>query len=154
VWHKQKAQRERVAGGATERLKPGTKVVVQELGVAGDYRYQVPCDVVRVDDASLTCRPEDERNRRIVYPIGRVQTVYRVKMKVTAGSWARIVAYSGLGFLLGCAITDENPDYVLGGLGAVAGAGIGLKDMSRQPNFEVVYWRQEAPGDVAPAVAP
>jgi hypothetical protein len=140
--------------GAVERLKSGTKVVVQELGVAGDYRYQVPCDVVRVDDASLICRPEDELNRIIVYPIGRVLTVYRVKMRVTAGSWARIVGFSGLGFLLGCAFTDENANYPLGGLGAAAGAGIGLGHMSRQRNFEVVYWHPEEPGDGAATVAP
>lgn len=142
------------AGGweAAERLKPGTKVVVQESGVASDYRNQVPCEVVRVDDASLTCRPEDERNRTIIYPIGPVLTVYRVETRVTAGSWARIVASSGLGFLLGCAITDDKPNFPLGGLGAAAGASIGLGRLSRQPNFKIVY--PEGPGDVAPAVVP
>jgi hypothetical protein len=138
--------------GAVERLKPGTKVVVEELSTPGDYRYQVPCEVVRVDDASLTCRPEGQRNRRIVYPAGQVLTVYRVKMRVTAGSWVRMVIFPGLGFLLGCAITDENPDYPLGALGAVAGGALGAEHISKGPKFEVVYWRTETPvgGTVSP----
>jgi hypothetical protein len=137
---------------AVERLKPGTKVVVEELSTPGDYRYQVPCKVVRVDEASLTCRAEGGRNQRIVYPAGQVLTVYQVKMRVTAGSWARIVLYAGAGFLMGCAITDEKPDFPLGGMGAVAGGVIGAMDISRGPKFEVVYWRTDAPagGAVSP----
>jgi len=131
--------------GAVERLRPGTKVVVEELFTPGDYRYQTPCKLVRVDDASLTCRPEGQRNQRVIYPARQVLTVYQVRMRVTAGSWARIVLYSGLGFLLGCAITDENPDYPLGGMGAAGGALYGVGKISQEPKFTVIYWRTEAP---------
>jgi len=130
--------------GAVEHLKPGTKVVVEELNVAGDYRQQTPCKLIRVGDASLTCSPDRQRNQRIVYPASQVLTVYQVRMRVTAGSWARIVLYAGAGFLLGCAITDENPDYPLGAMGAVAGGLAGAGRISRKPKFAVVYWRVAA----------
>lgn len=129
---------------AVQHLKPGTKVVVEDLFTPGDYRNQAPCQLLRVDDASLTCRPEGRRNRRIVYPAGQVLTVYQVKTRVTAGSWARIVLFPGLGFLLGCAITDENPDYPLGGIGAAAGGLFGVEHISREPKFAVIYRRTEA----------
>jgi hypothetical protein len=137
---------------AVQHLKPGTQVVVEELSTPGDYRNQAPCRLVRVDDASLTCRPENRRNQRIVYPAGQVLTVYQVKTKVTPGSWARVVLFAGLGFGMGCAITDQNPDYPVGGLGAVAGGLLGAEHISREPKFAVVYWRMgaSAGGAVSP----
>jgi hypothetical protein len=73
---------------AVEHLKPGTKIVVEQMLTRGDYRQQAPCKVIAVDDASLTCSPEGARHQRIVYPAGRVLTVYRVRMRITreAGS--------------------------------------------------------------------
>jgi hypothetical protein len=124
-------------------------VVVEELSMPGDYQNQAPCKLVHVDDASLTCRPEGRRNRRIVYPAGQVLAVYQVKTRVTAGSWVRLVLFPGLGFLLGCAITDENPDYPLGAIGAAAGGLAGVEHISKSPTFKVIYRRTQAAADGA-----
>jgi len=134
---------------AVQRLKPGTEVVVEELLTPGDYRKQAPCKLVRVDDVSLTCRPDNRRNQRIVYPAPQVLSVYQVGMRVTAGSWVRIVLFAGLGFGLGCAITDENPDYPLGGIGAAAGGLLAAEHVSKAPTSKVIYQRMEAAADGA-----
>jgi hypothetical protein len=137
---------------AVQHLKPGTQVMVEELSTPGGYQNEVPCKLLRVDDASLTCRPEGRSNRRIIYPAEQLLTVYQVKMRVTAGSWARIVLFPGLGFLLGCAITDENADYPLGGIGAAAGGLAAVEHISKAPTFKVIYRRTEAAagGTVSP----
>jgi len=136
----------RVVGdwAAVERLKPGTKVVVTEPFVAEAYPDQTPCQVIRIDHASLTCRPEGDRARRIVYPAERVLTVYQVKMRVTAGSWARLVLFPGFGFLMGCAVTDDRPDYPLGALAGAGGAALAAGHISRHPKFELIYRSTEA----------
>lgn len=134
---------------AVQHLKPGTQVMVEQLSTPDGYQSQAPCKLLRVDDASLTCRPEGRRNPRIVYPAAQLLTVYQVKMRVTAGSWVRIVLFPGLGFLLGCAITDENPDYPLGGIGAAAGGLAGVEHISRAPTFKVIYRRTEAAAGAA-----
>jgi hypothetical protein len=141
------AQDAKRAGGsgswdAVKALKPGTKVVVEQLLTPGDYRDQTPCWVMRVDEESLTCSPVGKRRQRIVYPARQVLTVYQVRMRVTAGGWVRTVLYAGAGFLVGCAITDENDDYELGAVGAVAGALAGAERGAR-PKFTVVYRRME-----------
>jgi hypothetical protein len=127
---------------AVAALKPGTKVVVEQMFTPGDYRAQPPCKVVRVDEQALTCSL-GQRGQRIVYPADQVLTVYRVRMRVTVGSWARIVLYAGGGFLFGCAVTDENCDYPLGVIGGAAGGLAGVGNISRKPKFEVVYWRAD-----------
>jgi hypothetical protein len=134
---------------AVEHLKPGTKIVVEQMFTRGDYRQQAPCKVIAVDDASLTCSPECARHQRIVYPVGRVLTVYRVRMRITPGSWIRVVLFAGAGFVMGCAITDENADYPLGAMGAAAGAAYGASKISKEPKFAVVYWRADTPASAA-----
>ena len=134
---------------AVEHLKPGTKIVVEQVFTRGDYRQQAPCKVIAVDDASLTCSPEGARHQRIVYPAGRVLTVYRVRMRITPGSWARVVLFAGAGFVMGCAITDDEPDYPLGALGAAAGAAYGASKISKEPKLAVVYWRTDTPASAA-----
>jgi hypothetical protein len=137
--------------GAVERLKPGTKVVVVQLLTLGDYHDQTPCWVMRVDEESLTCSPVGKRRQRIVHPARQVLTVYQIRMRVTAGGWVRTVLYAGAGFLVGCAITDENADYPLGALGAADGALYGMM-RGAKPKFTVVYQRMEpsAGGAVSP----
>ena len=130
---------------AVEHLKPGTKIVVEQMFTRGDYRQQAPCKVIAVDDASLTCSPEGARHQRIVYPAEQVLTVYRVRMRITPGSWARVVLFAGAGFWMGCAITDDQPDYPLGTIGAAAGAAYGASKISKQPKFAVVYWLTDTP---------
>ena len=126
-----------------ERLRPGTMVVVEQSFTLGDYRHQKPCGIVHVDHDSLTCLLKDGRSGRIVYPASEVLTVYRVRMRTTAWSWVRTALLGGAGFLLGCAITDDEPDYPLGGLGAADGALYGLGHLSRHPQFEIVFWRTD-----------
>jgi len=137
--------------GAVERLKPGTKVVVEQLLTPGDYRDQSPCWVTRVDEESLTCSPVGKRRQRIVYPARQVLTVYQVRMRLTAGGWVRTVLYTGAGLLVGCAITDDKCDYFLGAVGAVDGALFGALRGLR-PKFTVVYRRMEP--SVGEAVSP
>jgi hypothetical protein len=134
---------------AVQHLKPGTKIVVEQLYTRGDYRQQAPCKVIRVDGASLTCRPEDARQQRIIYPADRVLTVYRVHMRVTPGSRARVVLFAAAGFAMGCALTDGNPDYPLGAAVGAAGAAYGASKISKEPKFAVVYWRTEASASAA-----
>jgi len=134
---------------AVERLNPGTKIVVEQMFTRSDYRQQAPCKVIAVDDASLTCSPEGARHQRIVYPAGRVLTVYRVRMRITPGSWARVVLFAGAGFVMGCAITDDEPDYPLGAMGAAAGAAYGASKISKEPKLAVVYWRTDTPASAA-----
>jgi hypothetical protein len=134
---------------AMERLKPGTELVVEEMSTRSDYRQQAPCKMIAVDDASLTCSPEGARHQRIVYPARRVLTVYRVRMRITPGSWARLVLFAGAGFVMGCAITDDQPDYPLGAMGAAAGAAYGAANISKEPKFAAVYWRTDAPASAA-----
>jgi len=128
---------------AVERLRSGTMVVVEQPLTVGDYRYQIPCKVIRVDHDALTCRVKDGSSGRIVYPASEVLTVYRVRMRITAWSWVRTGLLAGGGFLMGCAITDDEPDYPLGGGGAAVGALYGLEHLSRHPQFDVVYWRTD-----------
>lgn len=130
---------------AVERLRPGTMVVVEQQATVGDYRYQTPCEVIGVNDDSLTCRPKDARSGRVVYPASEVLTVYRVKTRITTWSWVRTGLLGGAGFLVGCAITDDQPDYPLGGMGAAAGALYGLDHLSRKRHFEVIYWQAASP---------
>lgn len=134
-----------IGWGAVEHLKPGTKIVVEQMFTRGEYRQQAPCKVIAVDDASLTCSPEGARHQRIVYPAARVLTVYRMHMRITPGSWVRVALFAGAGFAMGCAITDENADYPLGAMGAAAGAGYRASNISKKPKFAVVYWRADTP---------
>jgi hypothetical protein len=132
---------------AVRALKPGTKVLVEQLFTPDDYRKQKPCWVVRVDEGSLTCSPVGKPRQKIVYPAAQVLTVYQVRMRLTAGSWARIILFAGAGFLVGCAITDDQCDYPLGALSAVGGAGVGVARISQ--SFTVVYRRMEPSADGA-----
>jgi hypothetical protein len=131
---------------AVKALKPGTKLVVKVEFAPWDYREQTPCWVMSVDEESLTCSPIGKRRQRIVYSAGQVYTVYQVRMRPTAWSWARTVLLAAGGLLIGCAITDDKCDYPLGAMGAVAGGLLGAEHMS---TLVVVYRRMEPSADGA-----
>ena len=105
-----------------ERLKPGTKVIVGQDLMPGEFVPWRPCRVVQVDATALTCVPDGERGRqaqRVVYPAGEVRSVCQLKLHVP---WIRMVVYGGIGAVVGgVVLTGENWNTSLGAAGAIVG---------------------------------
>ena len=129
-----------------EGLTSRDKVVVKVEFAPWDYRDETPCWVVRVDEESLTCSPVGKRRQRIVYPARA--GVYGLSGQDAADGMELGAHRSSCrgGFLIGCAITDDECDYPLGAMGAVAGGLLGAEHMS---TMVFVYRRIEPLADEA-----
>ena len=83
------------------------------------------CRIRAVTPTPLTCTEVGGR-AKLVFDRTAVAAVYRVDVG-TSISVFKVLLAAGAGFLVGCAITDGNLNFQLGALGAVTGAGYGVR---------------------------
>ena len=128
---------------AVQRLKPGTKVTVRQPLAPGEFEPRRSCSVVHVDATALTCVPDGERDERVTYPVGQIESVYRLKLHIP---WIRGVLYAGAGaFVGGAVLTGGNWNNRSGTVGAIAG---GIEAVIKDPpktQLVLVYQRMPEP---------
>ena len=98
------------------RLKRGAHIEVRSIASNQFADVDERCRFVSMDANTLVCNADDDRKVRLVFPIAKVDSVYRIHAKVNVGA---ILGAAVVGTFIGGLAAVCGPAIAVGGIGSL-----------------------------------